>query len=421
LEFPIYKGITQKQIVDREKYMEEIVNINQNNNLQNNEDAKKNMIVLDAFSIDYFKADAGLDIKLQEYTKIPFTEISALGSAFSSLVPALQGAAGNLYTVELANGGELVRAVGTNGFRGYSMGANGIQEQAVLRKAGTAGVNAATLFMSIAIMGVQHEIKELQKMHTELLEIIERDKKSQLMADMELLSEYAENYKYYWQNSATVTVNLNQVKNIKRNARKDMISYRDEIENILDGKMETILNYGAPKKINKLSDRFSHYRLALYVYSFALYMEALLSQNFNSDYLGLVSDELKKYFDDYRVLYTRCYNEIEHSMKTALGAQLAGGVAAGSKFLGKQLRKIEFIGRGSIDDLLEANGTVIEEKEAERLETIKVKFISYKDSGIDTFANNINTINTFYNKPVELLWDKENLYIGQYNDSKQDD
>ena len=399
--------------------MEELTNTNSNNSIQTEEAAKKNMVLLEAFSLDYYKADVGLDIKLQEYTKIPFTEISALGSAFSSIVPALQGAAGNLYTVELAKGGELVRAVGTNGFRGYSVGANGIQEQAILRKAGTAGVNTATLFMSIAIMGVQHELKELQKMHTELLEVIERDKKSQLMADMELLNEYAENYKYYWQNPATVTVNLNQVKNIKRNARKDMISYRDEVENILDGKMETILNYGAPKKVNKLSDRFSHYRLALYVYSFASYMEALLSQNFDPDYLGLVSDEIKRYFDDYRELYTRCYNEIEYSVKNALGTQLAGGVAAGSKFLGKQLGKIEFIRKGSIDDILEANGTVIEKKEAERLETIKVKFISYKDSGIGMFSNNINTINAFYNKPVELLWDKENLYIGQYTEENQ--
>ena len=397
--------------------MDEIINVNQNNSLEAEGDAKKNLILLEAFSVDYYKADASLDVKLQEYTKIPLTEISALGSAISSIVPVLQGAAGNLYTVQLAQGGELVRAVGTNGFRGYSMGANGIQEQAVLRKAGTAGVNTATLFMSIAIIGLQREIKELQKMHTELIEIIERDKKSQLMTDMELLSEYAENYKYYWQNTATVTVNLNQVKNIKRNARKDMMSYREEVDNILDGKMETFLNYGAPKKVNKLSNRFSHYRLALYVYAFASYMETLLSQNFDSEYLGNVADELKQYFDDYRELYTHCYNEIEHSVKNALGAHLAGGVAAGNKFLGKQLKKIKFIERGSIDDFLEANGKVIEKKEAERLENIKEKFISYKDSGIGTFTNNINIINTFYNNPVELLWDKENPFIGQYDES----
>ena len=397
--------------------MEEIINVNTNNDLQTKTDVKKQMILSEAFSVDYYKADASLDIKLSEFTKIPLTEISALGSAFSSIVPALQGAAGNLYTVELTQGGELVRAVGTNGFRGYAMGANGIQEQAVLRKAGTAGINTATLFMSIAIMGIQHEIKELQKMHTELLEVIERDKKSQLMTDMELLSEYAENYKYYWQNNATVTVNLNQVKNIKRNARKDMISYREEVDSILSGKMDTILNYGAPQKVNKLSDRFSHYRLALYVYSFAQYMEVLLSQNFEPDYLNLSASDLRQYFDDYRELYTKCFNEIEHTTKTALGAQLVKGFAEANTFLGKQLGKIKVIKKGSIDDILEANGKVIEEKEAERLETIKVKIISYKDSGIGIFTNNINTINRIYNEPVELLWDKENLYIGRYIES----
>ena len=143
--------------------MEEIMNVNSNNDLQINDDSKKNLILSEAFVVDYYNEDAGLDIKLSEYTKIPLTEISALGSAFSSIVPVLQGAAGNLYTVDLAKGGKLAHAVGTNGFRGYSIGPNGIKEQAVLRKAGTAGINTATLFMSIAIMGIQHEIKELKK------------------------------------------------------------------------------------------------------------------------------------------------------------------------------------------------------------------------------------------------------------------
>ena len=367
-------------------------------------------VIKEGFSIDYYNPEMLAEVQLQKYTKIPLTEISALGSAFSAMVPVFAGTTTDLYMV--ASKGSLVHAKGIpGGYRGFVRGKSRIESQAVLRKAGTAGANIPMLFMSVAIMGIQKEMKELEKMHTELIEIVERDKKSQLAADMEILSEYADNYKYYWDNETVLTVNLNQVKNIKRNARKDMISYEDEIRKILEGKLNTILNHAASMKVGKLSDQFARYRLALYVYSFATYMEVMLSKDFDEDYLSDASGMIKRFFDEYREIYTNCYNEIDYSINNALNTQVVSGYATVNKFIGKQLGKVDFLNKKEVDKALIANGESIEDKEEERLQNVMDKFITYKDSGTDIFYKNINVIRHLFNDPVELFWDNENVYI----------
>lgn len=396
---------------------DDLIKRSTDNNLEQSQERrelKKQMITQTQLSIDFYNSDVLQTVEMAKYTKIPITEISALGAAFSELIPMITniGYGNELYRVSLSKGGELVHVKGSIGeYRGFAMGKNGIQEQAKLKKAGTLESGLPTLFMAVAIMGLQHEIKELQKMHTELIEIVERDKHSQLTTDMELLNEYANDYKYYWENDSTVTVNLNQVKNIKRNARKDLISYGKEVNEILDGKMDTLFNYGAAKKVNKLSDRFAHFRLALYVYAFAEYMEVMLSQNFNEEYLKKTRDVLKNFYDEYRVTYTKCYNEIDHTAKTALGTQVVDGIATASRFIGEQIGKVKRINETKLDDLIIANSDVIKEKEAERLQEIQKKFITYKDSGLDAFVDKINRINTLYNEQFELLMDNEYLYI----------
>lgn len=388
--------------------------IENNNDLENKkaEDDKKEVIVQAAFAVDYYNPEVLELTQLQQYTKIPITEISALGSAFSSVTQALSVGGEGLYRAILPKGGHLVEAKGDiPGFRGFVRNKEGITSHAVFQEAEGVPIDLTGAFTAIAIMGIQQELKAIERMQTELIEIIERDKESQLKADMTLLCEYAENYKYYWDNEATITVNLNQTKNIKRNAKKDMLSYRKETDDILNGKMDTFLNYGATKKVNKLENRFSHYRLALYVYSFASYMEVLLSKNFNQEYMEKVQTEIKTLHDDYRELYTNCYNVIETSMESSLGKQLADGYVAANKFVGDALGKVDVLKKNKIDKIVKANGEVVEEKVDERLETVMKKFITYRNSEIDSFAKKINFINQIYNEPLDLLWDKENLYL----------
>lgn len=39
------------------------------------------------------------------------------------------------------------------------------------------------------------------------------------------------------------------------------------------------------------------------------------------------------------------------------------------------------------------------------------RYIENRDSGVEVFIDNINTVNRLHNKPVELLFDNENVYL----------
>ena len=92
------------------------------------------------------------------------------------------------------------------------------------------------------VQGVVYRLGEGGKLKKSLFffdsgrDILERDKKSQLLADYDLLASYMDDYKYYWENEASLVVNLNQVKNIKRNAMKDVRSYTEQIESMISAK-----------------------------------------------------------------------------------------------------------------------------------------------------------------------------------------
>ena len=90
--------------------------------------------------------------------------------------------------------------------------------------------------VAVAVLAIAKQVQDIKDGQKEIIGILERDKKSQLLADYELLASYMDEYKFYWENEASLVVNLNQVKNIKRNSMKDIRSYTDQIENMLSAK-----------------------------------------------------------------------------------------------------------------------------------------------------------------------------------------
>ena len=113
----------------------------------------------------------------------------------------------------------------------------------------------ATL-VAVAVLAIAKQVQDIKDGQKEIIGILERDKKSQLLADYDLLASYMDEYKFYWENEASLVVNLNQVKNIKRNSMKDIRSYTDQIENMLSAKKNLLKMQTASNKTGQLLDRF---------------------------------------------------------------------------------------------------------------------------------------------------------------------
>lgn len=342
--------------------------------------------------------------------KIPFTEIAALGGSFAGVAETLATpAAEGLYRCVFPKGvtGTLAMAKDGSGALGTIMN-HGIVGQArwiPIDKAIAPACFKATL-IAVAVLAVVKQVQDIKDGQKEIVGILERDKKSQLLADYDLLASYMDDYKFYWENDASLVVNLNQVKNIKRNAMKDIRSYTEQIENALSAKKNILKMQSASYKIGQLLDRFVHYKLALHVFALSEYMEVMLSKNFQAEYLSKIEDEIKENALKFRNLYTACFDKIEQLKKEAVTTQAANKLADVSRSVGNFIGKIPVVKEGPVDEFLIGVGDSISEAEKKRLEKTLAFFIQYKDSGLIPIADHISMINQLSNKPVVMLYDK---------------
>ena len=353
--------------------------------------------------------------------KIPFTEIAALGGTFSGVVetmaaPATEG----LYRCVFPKGvtGTLAMAKDGSGALGTIIN-DGIVGQArwipVDKAIGPACLQAALI--AVAVLAVVKQVQDIKDDQKEIISILERDKKSQLLADYDLLASYMDDYKFYWENEASLVVNLNQVKNIKRNAMKDLRSYIEQIEGLLSEKKNLLKMQTASYKIGKLLDRFVHYKLALHVFALSEYMEVMMSKNFQAEYLNKIENEIREHAMEFRDFYTACFDRIELLKKEAVTTQAAHKLADVSRSVGSFIGKIPLVKESPVDEFLIGVGDSISDAEKQRLEKTLAFFIQYKDSGLIPIAEHIATINHLSNKPVVMLYDNNNLYFHKLKDA----
>ena len=345
--------------------------------------------------------------------KIPFTEIAALGGSFAGVVETMATpAAEGLYRCVFPKGvtGTLTMAKDGTGALGTIMN-DGIVGQArwipVDKAIGPACLKAA--LVAVAVLAVVKQIKDIKDGQKEIIDILERDKKSQLLADYDLLASYMDEYKFYWENEASLVANLNQVKNIKRNAMKDLRSYIEQLEGFIAAKKNILKMQTASYKIGQILDRFVHYKLALHVFALSEYMEVMLSKNFQAEYLSKIEDEIREQAMKFRNLYTECFDKIELLKKEAVTTQAANKLADVTRTVGGLIGKIPVVKDGPVDEFLIGVGDSITEAEKKKLEKTLAFFIQYKDSGLTPIAEHIAMINELSNKPVVMLYDKKTI------------
>ena len=345
--------------------------------------------------------------------KIPFTEIAALGGSFAGVAQTIATpAAEGLYRCVFPKGitGTLAMAKDGSGALGTILN-DGIVGQArwipVDKAIGPACLKAT--LVAVAVLAVAKQVQDIKDGQKEIIGILERDKKSQLLADYDLLASYMDEYKIYWENEASLVVNLNQVKNIKRNSMKDIRSYTDQIENMLSAKKNLLKMQTASNKIGQLLDRFVHYKLALHVFALSEYMVVMLSKNFQAEYLNKIEDEIREHAMKFRNLYTACFDKIESIKKDAVTTQTANKLADVSRTVGNFIGKIPLVKEGPVDEFLISVGDSISDTEKKKLEKTLAYFIQYKDSGLTPIAEHIATINQLSNKPVVMLYDNKVL------------
>ena len=354
------------------------------------------------------------EVGVSNYTPLPLSRLAAYGTAFQPLASAVQtavnGAGGSgLYYVN-TGGKTMFQMKGSNNFIGSLKTSNGVVGGGQAQMSPLA-CDPTMIFMAAALANIEKKLDAIQDMQKEMMDFLVQKEKSEIKGSLNFLFDIYSNYKFNWDNETYKKNSHNQVLNIKRESEQKIIFYREQIISKVNKKSLIHSDQTVEKQLQAVQDQFKDYQLALYLLGFSSFMEIMLLENYSEDYLAGISKKLSEYSFKYRELYTKCYNEIEGYSATSVQSSLLKGVSKASKSVGKLMEKIPVISKGQVNEALITAGDKLAEINEDKLRKQMALLIEHQSNSVRPFIENIDTVNQLYNKPVQLVIDKENLYF----------
>ena len=385
--------------------------ISLNNEIQENKD---NAILRMMSDTSIYPMLQESEVGVLNYTPLPLSRLAAYGTAFQPLATAVQtavsGAGGSgIYYVNTA-GKTMFQMNGTNNFIGSLQTSTGMVGGGQAQMTPLA-CDPTMIFMAAALANIEKKLDAIQDMQKEMMDFLVRKEKSDLKGNLNFLFDVFNNYKYNWKNEMYKNSNHIKVLDIRQEAEKKIAFYREQVIAKVNKKSFIHSDQTVNKQLQSVQDQFKDYQLALYLLGFSSFLEVMLLGNFDADYLTGISDKLEKYSLKYRELYTKCYDEIESYSSTSVQSSMLKGIAKASTSVGKFVEKIPVISKGQADEALIAAGAKLVELNDGKLRRQMLSLIEHQSNSIRPFIENIDTVNELCNKPVQLLVDKDNLYI----------
>ena len=357
---------------------------------------------------------------------VPIAELSTLGAGIASLIPALRTITATttvdthgLYRLANASVGDVLKKAKNGNFWGAFKTAEGTSKFVQLQEAGPLSstttavmpINPAAIMMAAALFSIEKQLGNIEKMEKQILSFLERNKKSEIEADMQTLVEIMNQYKFNWDNQHYVASNHKMVLDIKRTARKHMNSYQKQIAETISKRVKLINQLQLNSMIEELLEEFTYYRLSLYAFSMASFLEVLLSGNFQEGYIVNVRTEIESLSLEYRGLYTQCSAYVERLSGVDVGQNIRKGLGAAGKTVGKFIGKIPVIEKGPVDEFLQDQGSRLE-KGADRLDSKRLlAFAKVKDPATMVFTKKLEDMVQIYNHTAEICFDRDNIYL----------
>ena len=350
-------------------------------------------------------------------------DLSTLGSGFAIVANELSNTAKSassdevLYRCVLQKGvtGHLAEFKDGSGYTGTIVNETGLAGQArwipAERTEQVLQFNPTTLIIATALMNIDQKLEQIKATQEEILKFLHEDKESVLEGAVNMLSDTLEQYRYNSSQELWKSGKLTSVTSIKGKAESNIIFYRKQITNAFANVKRIHAYQDADKLKGKLEHNFKYYQLSCYIYAYASFLEVILGNNFSEEYLNHMSGKIREYSYQYKADYTKCYDELEEYMKGSFQAVALNGLGKAGKAAGKAIGRIPVINRGPVDEALIAAGSSIKKMGSKHGKNAMRDFRDNRDAGIRMFLGNIDTINEMSNRPLEILFDKETVYI----------
>lgn len=366
------------------------------------------------------KAIAEREFNLSKAVKIPFADVALTGGSLMQLVPTLK----TLATRNRIDNGSLVRVVFPPGVKGkLAKDKDNLHLATILKDGGGLAqarlasvavdpvVLAAQAAMAAILMEINKKLDNIQETQQKILNFLEQDKQAEQKANLNVLTDILKGYKHNWANTQYLKNHHIKVLDIKQNAEKNIIFYQEQIAAAVK-KLPTIyLDQVVKEAIADLGRLFSNYRMALYLLSFAAFLEVLLLGEFCQAYLDQVTAKVQDYIERYQIQFLECRDMIKQYSTKSVETRLMTGIGNAGKALGKFIESVPILSQGPVDEWLQENCDRLMISTDEKAEKAAALFSTEKNTDCDVFVDSIENISLISNQMTDVLFDRKTLYL----------
>lgn len=372
-------------------------------------------------------ASTDIEVDVASAFKLPLGQMAALGVGLGSLpamfrsvtttidMPTLLQAtdkAGNLLDISRLN-----KSVG--GLIGsYNEPGLGLQQARFhqvdlgsIQSVATMPYDPTMLFMAAALAQINQKLDAIQDTVNEMFEYMRQKDKAELRGNVKTLEDVLEAYRYNWNNDIWRKNAHMKVVDIKQESEQAIIHLRAQIRTKVNEKGPVELRLAVGGRLDEVLDRLKEYQLATYTYSFAAFLEPMLSENFDEANLNAIATKISDHGNEYRKLYTECYNAIEESSKASADAVVLGGVSAAFAGLGALIKQTPLGDLAPVDEALEEAGKGVGDFNEGQTRALMEKLQHAKAPDILPFKRSLEAVNELRNHPHQLATDGENVYL----------
>ena len=364
------------------------------------------------------RAIAERECNLSKAIRIPFTEAALTGGSLMQLAPTLKA----LVSGNQIGNGSLVRVVFPAGVKGNlaidkaGMALGGIlKDGGGLAQARLVAVDPSTLAAQAAMAAIMMEINKkldnIQEMQQRILDFLEQDKQAEQQANLKVLTDTLEGYKHNWDNAQYLQNHHMKALDIKQAAEKNIIFYQEQIAAAIKKMPSIHLDQAVKAAITELGKLFSQYRMALYQFSFASFLEVMLLGNFRQAYLDQVAAKVQDYNQHYQIQFSECRDMIKRYSSESVETKVLAGIGNAGKALGKFIGSVPFLAQGPVDEWLQDNGEALLKGNDEKTQKVAALFGTEEKIGNEVFVDSIRNVALISNQTTDVLFDGEALYL----------
>lgn len=280
-----------------------------------------------------------------------------------------------------------------------------------IRSVATMPYDPTMLFMAAALAQINQKLDAIQDTVNEMFEYMRLKDKAELRGNVKTLEDVLEAYRYNWNNDIWRKNAHMKVVDIKQESEKAIIHLRAQIRAKMGEKGPVELRFAVGGRLDKVLDRLKEYQLATYTYSFAAFLEPMLSENFDEANLNAIAAKISDHGNEYRKLYTECYNAIEESSKASADAVALRGASAAFAGLGAFVKQTPLGERTSVDETFEKAARGVGSFNEGQTRSLMEKLLHAKAPNVLPFKQSLEVVNDLHNHPYQLAADGESVYL----------